>query len=197
MLISETKTIIKSKYEQIDDKVTILLGQKLDYRNRGLFSSKTHDERNSFSGRYSDLRIWKGEISEEQIESLSKCENIVSRGVILDWDIGKYNGNEVNVLEYKNSELCKAYPLKNMAILNHGISHNDIKLLCKTVGDGQLPTFGKSNEDRSNIYKEISELYENLSLKISEFQFSDDQLSKQYFFTSSNHEVTRTTTLPN
>jgi hypothetical protein len=173
MLISETKTIIKSKYEEIDDKVTILLGQKLDYRNRGLFSSKTYDVQNSFSGRYSDLRIWKGEISEEQIQRLSNCENVVSRGVILDWDIGKYNGNEVNVLEYKNPELCKAYPLKNMAIFNHGISHNDIKLLCNTVGDGQLPTFGKSNEDRSKIYKEISELYEGVvdevECKVSEY----------------------------
>ena len=169
--IPETKRIIKSKYEEIDDKVTILLGQKLDYRNRGLFSAKTYDVRYSFSGRYSDLRIWRGEINEEEIRRLSSCEDVALRGVVLDWDIGKYNGNEVSVLEYDNSKLCKSYP--NIAIFNHGISHNDMKLLCKTVGDGHLPTFGQNNSDRSKIYRQLSELYESavdeVKCKVSEY----------------------------
>ena len=120
LFLTEVRTIIKSKYEEIDNKVTILLGQRLDYRKRGLFSSKNYDVRYSFSGRFSDLRIWRGEISDEQIQSLSRCEDVVLRGVVLDWDIGKYNGNEVSVLEYENTELCKTYPLKNLAIFNHG-----------------------------------------------------------------------------
>ena len=149
------------------------MGQKLDYRNRGLFSSKNYDVRNSFSGRYSDLRIWKGEISEEQIQSLSNCENVVSRGVVLDWDIGKYNGNEVSVLEYENSKLCQPSPLTKMAIFNHGISHDDVKLLCKAVGDGELPTFGKNNSERNRIYEELSLMYESavdeVKCKVSEY----------------------------
>ena len=71
LFLTEVRTIIKSKYEEIDNKVTILLGQRLDYRKRGLFSSKNYDVRYSFSGRFSDLRIWRGEISDEKIQSLS------------------------------------------------------------------------------------------------------------------------------
>ena len=173
LFLTEVRTIIKSKYEEIDNKVTILLGQRLDYRKRGLFLSNNYDVRYSFSGRFSDLRIWRGEISDEQIQSLSRCEDVVLRGVVLDWDIGKYNGNEVSILEYENTELCKTYPLKNLAIFNHGISHDDIKLLCKAVGDGELPTFGKTNTDRMTLYKELSDLYtsavDEVNCKVSEY----------------------------
>ena len=188
----ETKTIIKSKYEEIDDKVTILLGQKLDYRNRGLFSAQSYDVRSSFSGRYSDLRIWKGEISGEQIQSIANCEDVVSRGVVLDWDIGKYNGNGVSILEYKNSALCQSNPLKTLAIFNHGISHPDLKLLCKALGDGQLPTFGENNSDRSRIYKELSDLYESavdeVNCKVSEYTNAEKRALLEYLLQSKSQK---------
>ena len=104
LYFAETKTIIKSKYEQIDDQVTILLGQKLNYQKRK-DQQRSYDVTNSFAGRYASLTIWRGQISEEQIEKMANCEEIISRGIVLDWDIGKYNGNDVDVLEYQSSKL--------------------------------------------------------------------------------------------
>ena len=199
LFLTEVRTIIKSKYEEIDNKVTILLGQRLDYRKRGLFSSKNYDVRYSFSGRFSDLRIWRGEISDEQIQSLSRCEDVVLRGVVLDWDIGKYNGNEVSILEYENTELCKTYPLKNLAIFNHGISHDDIKLLCKAVGDGELPTFGKTNTDRMTLYKELSDLYtsavDEVNCKVSEYTNAEKRSLLEILLQSRSEESTSNVTI--
>ena len=148
--------------------------------------------RNSFSGRYSDLRIWKGEISEEQIQSLSNCEDVVTRGVVLDWDIGKYNGNDVSILEYKNSALCESNPLKNLAIFNHGITHPHLKLLCKALGDGQLPTFGKNNSERSRIYKELSDLYETaveeVKCKVSEYTNAEKRALLEFLLQSKSQK---------
>ena len=142
-----------------------MLGQKLDYRNRK--EPRDYDVINSFAGRYSDLTIWRGQVSEEQIKSLANCEDVITRGIVLDWNIDKYNGNEVDVLEYESSELCKSFPLKSIAIFNHGISHDEIKLICKAVGDGKLPTFGESNNERDQLYKELSELYESAVDKVT------------------------------
>ena len=175
------------------------MGQKLDYRNRGLFSPQNYDARYSFSGRYSDLRIWRGKISEEQIKSLSNCEEIVPRGVVLDWDIGKYNGNEVSIIEYQIFELCKSLPLSKMAIFNHGISHDEVKLLCQTVGDGRLPTFGKSNNERRKMYEELSSLYESavdkVTCKVSEYTNAEKRNYIQLLLDASSKNTNKNVTL--
>ena len=55
----------------------------------------------SFCGRYSDVTMWKGELTEEAMTSLANCERIVTRGVVFDWSIGNYDGNEVDVIQLK------------------------------------------------------------------------------------------------
>ena len=76
------KTIIKSNYEDIPRYVTVKLGQKLISKRN---SNELVAAEESFSGRYADVNLYREELSEDAIRSLSNCETIINRGLLLDW----------------------------------------------------------------------------------------------------------------
>ena len=76
---SEMKTIIKSSYEPLPRDINVLLGQKIDNSKNEFIPEE------SFCGRYAEVTLYRGELSEESIRSLANCETIINRGQLVDW----------------------------------------------------------------------------------------------------------------
>ena len=177
------KTIIKSNYEEIPRFVTVKLGQKI-YKNT---RSELTDEE-SFSGRYADVNIFRNVLSEDDIKSLSKCDVIANRGMLLDWFISSYETvGDVQFEDVARSTLCKR-PTP-VAIFNHGLKHDNAKFVCSKLG-GELPTFGNSSSTRRSEYEDLKKLFVGSVSKttclVSENMNTDNK---------NNREATLTTTI--
>ena len=168
------KTIIKSNYIDIPRYVTVKLGQKIVKRSSDLIPEE------SFSGRYADVNMYRGELSENSIRSLSNCETIVNRGLLIDWFVSSYElVGDVQIEDVARSSICK----KNsaIAIFNHGLTHDQAKFICEKLG-GQLPTFGNSSNQRRDKYRELKDLFiksvTNTSCIVSENTNTDEAKNK-------------------
>jgi hypothetical protein len=92
------KTILKKSYEQLPRDATVMLGQKLDNSKKDFITEE------SFSGRFAELTMYRGELTEESVKSISNCETIVNRGEILDWFVSSYeNQGDVYVEDVSKS----------------------------------------------------------------------------------------------
>lgn len=115
-------------------------------------------------------------MSEETIKSLANCERVVTRGKVVDWDIADYDGNEVDVVDIPDAELCKPSLLVDTVVFNHGISHEEVHLVCNKLG-GQLPTFEDSG-GKKDSYRQLTDLFskavKNVKCKASEYINTDD-----------------------
>ena len=95
-----------------------------------------------FSGRLADVAIYREALSFDSIKSLANCESISSRNLILDWFISSYQlKGDINVEDKSKSSFCKKNTLSDLALFNHGATHDYIKFMCEKLG-GQLPTLG-------------------------------------------------------
>ena len=95
-----------------------------------------------FSGRLADVAIYREALSFDSIKSLANCESISSRNLILDWFISSYQlKGDINVEDKSKSSFCKKNTLSDLALFNHGATHDYIKFMCDKLG-GQLPTLG-------------------------------------------------------
>ena len=89
-----------------------------------------------------DVAIYREALSFDSIKSLADCESISSRNLILDWFISSYQlKGDINVEDKSKSSFCKKNTLSDLALFNHGATHDYIKFMCDKLG-GQLPTLG-------------------------------------------------------
>ena len=149
----EMKTVIKSNYEEIPRYVDLILGQR--YRN----DKSDFIPEESFSGRYAELMIYKEALSEDSIQSLSNCEVIINRNMVVDWFISSYEPyGAVSIEDVAKPNLCRKSPLANHALFNHGATHDYVKFICEKLG-GQLPTLGKNSSERQSIYQSLKRIF--------------------------------------
>ena len=88
------------------------------------------------------MTIYREALSFDSIKSLANCESISSRNLILDWFISSYQlKGDINVEDKSKSSFCKKNTLSDLALFNHGATHDYIKFMCDKLG-GQLPTLG-------------------------------------------------------
>ena len=88
------------------------------------------------------MAIYREALSFDSIKSLANCESISSRNLILDWFISSYQlKGDINVEDKSKSSFCKKNTLSDLALFNHGATHDYIKFMCEKLG-GQLPTLG-------------------------------------------------------
>lgn len=84
MANEDVKTIIKSNYEDIPRYVNVVLGQRLENGRVGTIPEE------SFSGRFADFTIYRGELDLENIKKLANCENFKDKSMILGWFVSSY-----------------------------------------------------------------------------------------------------------
>ena len=88
------------------------------------------------------MTIYREALSFESIKSLANCESLSSRNLIIDWFISSYQlKGDINVEDKSKSSFCKKNTLSDLALFNHGATHDYIKFMCDKLG-GQLPTLG-------------------------------------------------------
>lgn len=83
----------KKTFVEIPRSSRLVLGQKRDS------SGLAFDASQSFSGRVADLSLWRGELVQDEIQSLARCERISTRGIVLDWEVDDYERSDVRVEE--------------------------------------------------------------------------------------------------
>ena len=171
-MISEMKTIIKSNYEEIPRYNNLVLGQK--YHR---LSNTPHIQEESFSGRLADVVIFRDGLSQESIRLLSNCDTIINRKIILEWFVSSYDIiGDVIIEDVAKSSLCAKESVSDVAIFNHGTSHDYVKFICDKLG-GQLPTFGANVSERLDTYQELKNSYtdnvSNLTCLVSESMNTD------------------------
>ena len=80
----ETKTVIKSSTVTFPISLNITFGQAL-----------SGEATRSFSGRLADFGLWRGQLSQETIKSMANCEEVVNRGLLVDFDDDGWSINQV------------------------------------------------------------------------------------------------------
>ena len=162
-----TRIVPKSSFTEIDRGASLILGQRLDN------SRVEYDDEESFSGRYSEVELWRGELVTEEIKDLSNCRPVSTRGLLIEWNINAYDGSEVQRDEIELRQLCKDDKLRGRALFNQGAPYEHYRFICDKF-EGQLPTF-ESKRDRREQYKEIAALFEenfkNVSCQLNEDLF--------------------------
>ncbi len=109
----------------IDKTFKLILGQKLE-----TFSETSFSADKSFSGRFTDVVIYRGALDEDSIESFSKCRLPNGRNVVVvDWNVNAFDGNEIDVEDVSSDVLCATDRTGQMAIFNHGASHSQVHLV--------------------------------------------------------------------
>lgn len=190
----EMKTIIKSNYEELPRFVNVILGQR--YRN----TANTFLAEESFSGRIADVLMYRSALTPEMITSLANCKQNTENGnVILDWFVSAYNFVGDVSIEDVSKEAVFCRKPSDLALFNHGLSHDYLKFLCGKLG-GFLPTFGQNVSERKSIYDNIKDTFigavskltcivnEDLSRSDNELKLSSsikvlDSDSELYFWT--------------
>lgn len=162
----EMKTIIKSNFEELPRFVDVMIGQKYSKSKRFLIQEE------SFSGRFADVTIFKEALTVETIQSLAKCDTVISRNIVLDWFVSSYDLNgDVTIEDLPKSKLCEKSNLAEIALFNHGSNHDYLKFICKKLG-GQLPTFGRNQTEKMSIYNNYKSVFlssvNNLTCFVSE-----------------------------
>ncbi|XP_059086853.1 uncharacterized protein LOC131883401 isoform X1 [Tigriopus californicus] len=185
-----TKVVPKSSFVEIAQGATLLLGQKQDN------SRKEYDVERSFSGRYADLSFWRGQLVSEEIKALANCKSASNRGIIVDWDVSKYefDSNHVSVETYKNNDQpCSKANLHGRALFNYGAPRDNFKFLCDKL-DGQLPVF-KTQEERTKKYQAIKGLFlntfDNFTCLLTDQGVEQDQ-KEVFFWTGIEEDTNRT-----
>ena len=110
-----TRIVSKRSFVEIPRRSRMVLGQ----RGSPNLLSKPEAE-SSFSGRISELALWREELVPEEIQRMarrdrhanfkktfavrffsSRCESISTRGVVLNWDVDDYERSQVIVEEVR------------------------------------------------------------------------------------------------
>ena len=60
----------------------------------------------SFSGRFTDVNMYRGVLDDTSLENFSKCRSLNGRSVIVDWNVNAFDGNEIDVEDVSNDVLC-------------------------------------------------------------------------------------------
>lgn len=180
----------KSSFVEIAEGATVLLGQKQDN------SRKKYDVEQSFSGRYADLSLWRGQLVNEEIKALANCKTVSNRGIIVDWDVSKFefDSNHVSVQkELSDDKPCSKDDLHGLALFNYGAPRETFKFLCDKL-DGQLPVF-KTKEERINEYQVIKrtflQTFDNFTCLLKDQ--GPNQKQKEVFFWTGIEEDTNQT----
>lgn len=110
----------ESDYVTIARGAEIILGQKqMPYIGR----PEEFDAKQSFSGRVSQLFLWRGEIVAEEVRSLSKCKVISREGIVIDWRMSdfRFGSDGVDVVQVEPAyKLCSPDPAIGVALFNIG-----------------------------------------------------------------------------
>ena len=121
---------------------TFLVGQEQDILN-GAFN-----ENQAFSGNVTQIEMWKGVLSSQNILRISECEvESVAVNKVISWDnVGSewsISGN-VYLEDIPSSLMCeKNNPYHNKMLIMHKSSYDNVRLSCDQVG-GQLPVINKN-----------------------------------------------------
>ena len=137
MIRTELKTVIKSSYVALGPSFKLLLGQKLDSKKSDSKLKSGIDEFSSdksFSGRFTDVNMFRGILDDTSIENFANCRPVNGRSVIVDWNVNAFDGNEIDVEDLSTDELCSTKPAKQTAVFNHGTSHAQLRLACEKLG---------------------------------------------------------------
>lgn len=118
---SVTRIVPKSTFIEIDRGARLILGQRQDSTRLDF------DPERSFSGRYTEVMLWRGELVLEEIKSLSNCKRVSTKGIILDWNINAFDGSQVDVEEVDLHDLCKPGSLRGKALFNIGASFDEFR----------------------------------------------------------------------
>ena len=148
------KTIIKSNYEPIPRYVSVVLGQRLENGRVGTLPEE------SFSGRFADFTIYRGQLDLEDVQKLANCQKLNEPSLILDWFVSSYQlVGDVRIEDLPKSSFCPAQDTTlatDTAIFNHGISHDYAKFVCQKLG-GQLPTLGRNLTEKQSLYNSLKD----------------------------------------
>ena len=129
---------------------TLILGQKLDNSRLGF------EAKESFSGRFTHLSFWREELILEEVRRLSKCKDVSHNGMLIDWNVNAYEGQEVDVEEVRDP--CAEDRVRGRALFGQGSDFDTYKFICDKL-NGQFPTFS-SKRDREKQYDEFERLFD-------------------------------------
>lgn len=96
---TEANTVIKSSNVAFPSVLNVTLGQAL-----------SEEATASFSGRIADFGLWQGQLSQETIKSLANCEEVVNRGLLVDFDVDGWNRSQVSI-SFSSPILLLTFPL--------------------------------------------------------------------------------------
>ena len=125
----------------------LIVGQSQD----SLDTSGFFDYRKAFSGKVSQVQMWKSALTPYEIKNLATCqtENVQSNQEIVQWNnLDSWEISNANTTDLKLEALCtKSLLLDRMLWLKH-ISYDQMFEICNKV-EGKLPIINSINDNNS------------------------------------------------